>query len=86
MEHIYENHYIVFETIFFTKLTTIFGDLIFERRMSMAIIKELNQCLVLNVGVVARGSRCLSISSSRSPESRPLPNPSHVINTPVKWI
>jgi two-component system NtrC family sensor kinase len=27
----------------------------------MAIIKELKQCLVLNVGLVARGSRCLSI-------------------------
>lgn len=27
----------------------------------MATIKELNQCLVLNVGLVARGSRCLSI-------------------------
>ena len=27
----------------------------------MAIIKELKHCLVLNVGLVARGSRCLSI-------------------------
>jgi len=40
----------------------------------MAIIKDLKHCLVLNVGMVARGSRCLSIMQAlRSIKPSPFP-------------